>query len=117
MLMERSPGGEVAAPVAAEKRGGGGGGVAAEAAAPHTGGGGGGVGGGGGGGVGGGGGGVGGGGGGGVGGREEELAVPRVHSEARPVSVANQTQCCGKLKVNKQTHCVFHTILYACFWT
>ena len=108
--MEMSPGGEVAAPVAAEKRGGGGGGVAAEAAAPHTGGGGRGEGGGGGGGV-------GGGGGGGVGGGGEELAVPRVHSEARPVSVANQTQCCGKLKVNKQTHCVFHTILYACFWT
>ena len=96
--MEMSPGGEAAAPVAAEK---GGGGVAAEAAAPHTGGGEGG----------------GGGGGGGVGGGGEELAVPRVHSEARPVSVANQTQCCGKLKVNKQTHCVFHTILYACFWT
>ena len=82
--MEMSPGGEAAAPVAAEK---GGGGVAAEAAAPHTGGGEGG----------------GGEGGGGVGGRVEELAVPRVHSEARPVSVANQTQCCGKLKVNKQT--------------
>ena len=110
MVVEMSQGGEVAAPVAAEKGGGGGGGVAAEAAAPHTGGGGGGEGGGGGGGV-------GGGGGGGVGGGGEELAVPRVHSEARPVSVANQTQCCGKLKVNKQTHCVFHTILYACFWT
>ena len=109
MVVEMSQGGEVAAPVAAEKGGGGGGGVAAEAAAPHTGGGGRGEGGGGGGGV-------GGGGGGGVGGGEE-LAVPRVHSEARPVSVANQTQCCGKLKVNKQTHCVFHTILYACFWT
>ena len=106
--MEMSPGGEAAAPVAAEK---GGGGVAAEAAAPHTGGGeGGGEGG-------------GGEGGGGVGGRVEELAVPRVHSEARLVSVANQTQCCGKLKVNKQTfklntkHLTLGTILQYTYCT
>ena len=88
-------GAEATAPVAAEK--GGGGGVAAEAADSHAGGGGSGGGGGRGGGGGDGGEGVGGGGG-------EELAVPRVHSSARPVSVAHQTQCCGKLKVNnKQT--------------
>ena len=32
----------------------------------------------------------------------ERMAVPSLHSAARPVSVANQTQCCGKLKVRFQ---------------